>query len=520
MALFSYTNIAVLLISLLVARRTYWEATTGQRRRRLASQKGTLPATQRVSRVPSYIPTFGIDAVVDNFRAIKAKRFLEKWQQDFIDAGAHTLAFNVFGASVYMTEDPENVKYMLATGFDAWSLGKERIKSMSAFLGMGIFTNEGKAWKHSREMLRPCFEKHAVADVSLLEKHVSRFVQLLPEDDRTIDLQPLLHELTLDIATEFLFGRSTDSLVRGEKSKDAEGFVHAFEYCCDPFLSKPYKKWGYVGLFLPDAEGKRCAQAVKDFADKIIDEEIASKSAEDRKNNNRYIFLDELLSATQDRTVIRSELLNILLAGRDTTASLLSNLLFELPRHPEVLSHLHAEILEHVGATSTPTYEQLKNMKYLKAIINESQRLHPIVPSNSREAIYDTTLPRGGGPDGTAPILIPAGTFVAYHVYSLHRRPDIYGPDAAEFRPERWLEPGFRPGWAFIPFSGGPRVCIGQNFALTEVMYVVVRMVQGYAIESRDKGVWRERMSITCVGDGGCKVGLKRRIDGGESGKL
>jgi len=144
-------------------------------------------------------------------------------------------------------------------------------------------------------------------------------------------------------------------------------------------------------------------------------------------------------------------------------------------------------------------------------VLNESQRIHPIVPSNSRQSVTDTTLPRGGGPDGSAPIFIPKGTFVAYHVYSMHRRHDIFGADADEFRPERWLEPGFRPGWAYIPFSGGPRVCIGQNFALTEAMYVVVRMLQRFEIESRDGEAWRERISVTCVGDGGCKVGLRRR---------
>ena len=150
-------------------------------------------------------------------------------------------------------------------------------------------------------------------------------------------------------------------------------------------------------------------------------------------------------------------------------------------------------------------------MKYLRSIINESQRLYPIVPSNSREALHDTTLPRGGGLDGRSPILVPKGCYVAYHTYSMHRRTDIFGLDADQFKPERWLEPGFRPGWAYIPFSGGPRVCIGQNFALTETMFVIVRLMQLFDVESRDEAVWREKLSITCTGDGGCKVGLKRR---------
>lgn len=257
------------------------------------------------------------------------------------------------------------------------------------------------------------------------------------------------------------------------------------------------------------------ANCAPDFVDRIIDEEMASRSAsqKDGSPSARYVFLDELRSVTQDRTVIRSELLNILLAGRDTTASLLSNLLFEIPRHPEILARLRREIVEHVG-DEVPTYQQLKEMKYLKAIMSESQRLYPIVPSNSRQALQDTILPRGGGPKGTAPVLVPKGAYVQYHPYAMHRRPDIYGPDADVFEPTRWLDgehpsSPLRPGWGYNPFSGGPRVCIGQNFALTEASFVVVRLLQTFDIESRDNEAWREKLSLTCTGLGGCKLGLK-----------
>ena len=158
-----------------------------------------------------------------------------------------------------------------------------------------------------------------------------------------------------------------------------------------------------------------------------------------------------------------------------------------------------------------PTYTQLKDMKYLRAIVNESQRLYPIVPVNSREALVDTVLPHGGGADESHPVLVPKGSYVAWHMYSMQRRRDLFGLDADVFRPERWLEPGFRPGWAFVPFSGGPRVCIGEYFALTEAMYVVVRLVQGFEVERREEGAWREKFSLTCTGLGGCRVGLRPR---------
>lgn len=82
------------------------------------------------------------------------------------------------------------------------------------------------------------------------------------------------------------------------------------------------------------------------------------------------------------------------------------------------------------------------------------------MPGNSRSAIRDTVLPRGGGPDGQSPVFVPKGTSVIYSAFSMHRRTDIYGPDALEFKPERWET--IRPGWGYLPFNGGPRICLGR----------------------------------------------------------
>lgn len=173
-----------------------------------------------------------------------------------------------------------------------------------------------------------------------------------------------------------------------------------------------------------------------------------------------------------------------------------------------MLARLRAEITQVIGDTDVPTYAQLKELKYLRAIINESQRLYPIVPGNSRQALIDTTLPHSSDP--RSPAFIPKGAYLVFYTYTMHRDPAVFGADADVFRPERWLEPGFRPGWAYIPFSGGPRVCIGQNFALTEAMFVVVRLVQGFEIAQVDFGEWREKMTLTCTGEA-CRAGLTRR---------
>ena len=209
-------------------------------------------------------------------------------------------------------------------------------------------------------------------------------------------------------------------------------------------------------------------------------------SKDPSSNNKRYIFLHELIIRTTNVPAIRSELLNILLAGRDTTASLLSNVWFELSKNPRLWSRVQAEIssASFNSSSDLPTYEQLKELKYLRAVLNESLRLHPVVPENGRQAERDTVLPSGGGGDGKSPVLVRKGELVGYSLYTMHRRKDLFGEDAEEFRPERWIngedgEKGLRVGWEYLPFNGGPRICIGRESLLPRSLcFFIIRSFQ------------------------------------------
>lgn len=200
-----------------------------------------------------------------------------------------------------------------------------------------------------------------------------------------------------------------------------------------------------------------------DFVDYYVDKGLAKRDMllSEKSNAEKagpYVFLEELVRQTTDRIRIRSELLNILLAGRDTTASLLTNVFYVIAKRPDIWAKLQAEVSKLDG--QAPTFEQLKDMKYLRALMNESLRLHPVVPFNSRQAYEDTTLPVGGGPDGRAPMLVRKGEVVSWSVYVIHRRKDYFGEDSEEFKPERWLDDpvtgrkGLRPGWEYLPFNG------------------------------------------------------------------
>lgn len=124
-------------------------------------------------------------------------------------------------------------------------------------------------------------------------------------------------------------------------------------------------------------------------------------------------------------------------------------------------------------------------MKYLQNVMNETLRLYPVVPFNVRLALKDTTLPRGGGPDGSLPVKVLKDTPIGYSTLVMQRRPDLYPPvspkfpDVDVFSPDRWFNWQPRP-WQYIPFNGGPRICIGQQFALTEMAYVLTRLFQRF----------------------------------------
>lgn len=141
------------------------------------------------------------------------------------------------------------------------------------------------------------------------------------------------------------------------------------------------------------------------------------------------------------------------------------------------------------------------------------------MPLNNREAVRTTLLPSGGGPDGTNPILVRKGELVVFSQYINSRKKNIYGPDADEFRPERW-ETGelTNIGWAYFPFNGGPRKCLGEDFAMMEVMYTAVRLLQAFpAIRLPDgevvEPVGAERQTLTLVlsSADGCRVEIGQR---------
>lgn len=345
-----------------------------------------------------------------------------------------------------------------------------------------------------------------------------------------IDIQPLLFRLTLDSATEFLFGESVDSQLaalpgytrsKAPTAVSALDFATSFDQAQNTVAAGG--RLGKLYWLVYDKKFRENCNRCHTFIDQYVQRVLSGKKTDPKtaSGKDKYVFLDALAEATRDPAELRFQSISILLAGRDTTASLLSYVFMILSQHADVYQKLRAAVVEQFGTYSNPknlSFENLKSCNYLQWVMNETLRLYPVVPFDNRCALRDTTLPVGGGPDGTAPIYIKKGMQTDYSVYVMHRRKDLWGEDADEFRPERF--DGRKSGWEFLPFNGGPRICLGQQFALTEAGFVIVRMVQRFEkiegvgntwdpVEKGGHGFVRHAVSLTACPADGVKVRMK-----------
>ncbi|KAJ0304183.1 hypothetical protein COL516b_006073 [Colletotrichum fioriniae] len=390
-----------------------------------------------------------------------------------------------------ITREPEHIKTVLTSKFADFGKGPMFHQVWSPFLGDSIFTTDGKTWQDNRSLIRPMFIKDRVSDLHIFDKWTNIMMDKFPASGVTFDISDLFYRMTLDVTTDFLLGHGVNS------------------------LGKPFEN------ILPHGTYKRGIKVIEEFIHPFIQEALALPPSELEKlskSDKDFTFLHNIARFTRDPKVIRDQLVAILLAGRDTTAATLSWTLYELSRYPATYAKLRAEILTTLGPKRAPTYEDLKSMKYLTNCLQETLRLYPAVPFNVRSALTTTTLPgRNGNPD----IAVIEGDSVVYSTLAMQRRRDLYPEvsetfaDPAIYSPERWEHWQPKP-WQYVPFNGGPRICVGQNFANTEMAYTMARILQKFdKLEYR--GDWNAqviRAEIVGAPGHGVPIALFEAVDG------
>lgn len=423
--------------------------------------------------IKTYVP-WGLDMSVKACWYFLNNRAMEAWLDEWVKLGAlrtlnYTMELRLLtDLRVIMTADPENIKAILTQQFSDYGKGEQFHLEWKDFLGDSIFTTDGAQWSSSRSLIRPMFQRERVADLDLIETHVQELFALIGHGNgQCVDVRNLFFRFALDASTHFLFGQSAGSLTNEQTE-----FALAFDTV--QHKQALMGRAGPLRHFLPMRDFYEGLKTMDRFIEPWITEALMMDEKElESKSQKQDTFLHALARRTKDRKVIRDQLVSLLLAGRDTTSTTLSWIILELARNPTVLQKLRAEIAREVGTNGErPSYQDIKNMKYLTWIINETLRLYPVVPFNVRTSLTDTTLPRGGGSDGKEPIGVPKDTVVGWSTLIMQRRRDLYPPisesfpyDPLEWVPERWAtwQPRLFAGWTYIPFNGGPRICIGQQ---------------------------------------------------------
>ncbi|KAL8734330.1 MAG: hypothetical protein Q9166_001528 [cf. Caloplaca sp. 2 TL-2023] len=470
------------------------------------------------SRYPNIDPLFGTDLFVSIRKADfygHRSQFYNKLHEHY----GRTFEMKALSETQLQTAQPENIQAIAATQFNDFGVGPIRGNIGAPFLDRGVFTEDGEYWKSSRALIRPTFSRAEIADLDSFERHVGRFLDLIPRDFSTVDLQPLAKRLFLDTSTEFLFGESLDSLLP-ETPFDTTEFMKAFDYSllglAIRLIAGPLKF-----LVLLDPAWKKAYKKVHAFVDKHVTAALNNQRAllknpknatDETSTGGKYILLHQMALQTQDPYDLRAQILNVFFPARDTAAIAFGNVMFELARHPHVWADLRTEV-SNIPAHEKLTFELLKSLKITKSIINETLRLHLPASRIARVALRDTVLPVGGGPDARSPLFVPKGRVVEMNLYTIQRDPEVWGSDADEFKPERWRGEGrplWEANWQYEPFLGGLRMCPAQNQVLTQVSYLLVRMAQEFrGLESRDEvGEYVEDIKMTVESRNGVRVAL------------
>ncbi|KAI1817470.1 cytochrome P450 [Poronia punctata] len=456
---------------------------------------------------PHKDPFFGLDLFLLYKKAFEERDFLGLNQRLFEKYGK-TYRAHPLGTPTIKTMNPEITKYVHATFFDHF--GVEKIRSGIEYLwGDGITVVDGDKWAARRKSIKPSFDVAHIANMEnrSLASHVDKLMNLLPRDGSTIDLLPLFRRLSLDTASEFIFGDCLGALDSPDAHKDfMDAYFYAQRGCGVRLILGPMLRFLHR-----DPKWWADCDTVNKFLDQRVDEalnrlENTSSTQQTDLGNDRPLYLiDEMAKTTQDRLTLRFQMQNVFTPAHDGAAVTLSNAFFHLSRKPEVWEKLREEILP---TKDVPiTYDLLKTYQYLKNVIRETHRVTPISAMISRQCIKDVIFPTGGGKEGQDPLYVRKGETVEMNFRCTLRDRDFWGEDADEFRPERWE--GLKPTWEYTPFGGGPRVCPGFRLAFAEVAYTMVMILRRYnRLESRDDKPWTEETRTTFQNLNGTKVAL------------
>ncbi|KAI9354612.1 cytochrome P450 [Zopfochytrium polystomum] len=309
------------------------------------------------------------------------------------------------------------------------------------------------------------------------------------ERGELVNLNDLFFRFTLDGFCKIAFGTEIHCLTASERPVFAASFDRAQINLLKRFVV-PFAK--LVELLTPSGwQFRRDLAVIREFSYSIVDRRIAELAGDASSTSSARHDLLTYMMQMRDasggaigRAELSTNLINFLFAGRDTTGLTLTWTFLLLARHPSVLDKLLAEIdaaTAGMDDAATVSYDVVRSLPYANAVMHETLRLYPPVPYNMKQAVADDVLPNGAA--------VSKGMMLSWGPYALGRSKKIWGEDAREFRPERWLEMAKVPSaFAYNVFNAGPRICLGKSFAEIEVVFVLVELLRRFSFGVRDIG--------------------------------
>nr|WP_179664364.1 cytochrome P450 [Nocardioides panaciterrulae] len=345
------------------------------------------------------------------------------------------------------------------------------------FAGDGLFTayNDEPNWQLAHDLLLPAFTRPAMQRYhGVMLQAVRELFEVLPTDGRSVEVAPLMTKLTMETIARTAFSHDFGSFTRPEPHPFVPAMVTALETGrrLGALSSLP-------GSFLLRRRLRRRNAGHQAYLDSMLDELISERRTGGRHEPDLLgIMLEQAHPETGERLsdrAIRYQILTFLVAGHETTSGALSLALHHLARHPEVLARAQAETDAVLGPDpdAEPAFEQVPRLRFVRRVLDETLRLWPTAPGFARTPREATTL---------AGYRMRPGDWALVLLPMVHRDPDVWGPDAEAFDPDRFLPERSRGRLkhAYKPFGTGERACIGRQFALHEAVLVLARILHRF----------------------------------------
>ncbi|KAK4880225.1 hypothetical protein RN001_008371 [Aquatica leii] len=346
------------------------------------------------------------------------------------------------------------------------------------WLGRGLLTSYGDKWRKERKLLTAAFHSKVLEEfVEVFNKKGKLLIEKLKGDNtkEPIDFSTLASLYTLDVICETTMNLSPNALEYPKSD-----YVKSVKQICRIMTERIFtpKTFNLIFRLSKDYHIEKNSVAIlHEFRNTVIQnriKELANFKDEDFKTKKKVGFLDLMLTSTIDgnpvpHQTVQSQVDTFMFAGHDTTASGISFTLYALSKHQDIQDRVYAELLEVKEDVAELSYEHLLKMKYLDQVVKESLRMYPPVPIFSRilteDVVYeDKVIPKN--------VALVVSSYHVHHNPLIHANPEVFDPE--RFSPENIKD---MPVCAFIPFSAGPRNCIGQKFAMLEMKATICKIL-------------------------------------------